>query len=220
MRPSDENQRGSTRPKLKSSKRSAKADGNILASLEHIPAGKAMQPTEAGPPLPWLLAGGGVVLVLIASIAWLAHVNATTVRPLPKADSQGHAAPLIVDRQPTPRMPAAIIDEPAERAMMLAQASMAPLVMMPAAAPAQHVVREAAVKLVAAPRPGPARAATAKKPRVQRAPAPAPEAVDSDIALISAIVAHASGHTGERTQAGQTACQPGRKCTAKGPNQP
>jgi hypothetical protein len=216
VRPSDENQLGSTRPHLKSARSPASANSNILASLERL-ANKKHSRTAPRSNTAWLSAGALVVLGLIGTIAWLAHVNATTLRPLPVADARGRPLP-DMPAASAARLPAAIIDEPAERAVLLAKAEIPPLVMLkPAPAP-----RPTAPVMVERTAPPPKRAPAKKAapPKLaaapRKAPAPTvkqePEAVDSDVALLSAILSYSSRHAAERDEA---ACQPGKKCPAK-----
>lgn len=204
MRTSDENQRGSTHPLFKWPRR---------------PGGARAKQHNAA----WLAAGGALVVVLVGVVAWLAHVNATTLRPLPVADARGRALPV---EAPAPRLPAAIIDEPAERAVLLAQAPVPPLVMLkpaaPAARPAPAPARTPQAAATARPK-APDRAVvarTAAAPKKPRPAAPVMEAepVDRDIALISAILAQSSRHAAERAPDGDAACPAGKKCPAKTPD--
>jgi hypothetical protein len=225
VRPSDENQLGSTRPHLKSARRTASANSNILASLERL-ANKQHSRTKPRPNPAWLSAGALAVLGLIGTIAWLAHVNATTLRPLPVADARGRPLP-DMPAASAARLPAAIIDEPAERAILLARAEIPPLVMLKPAAPPPRPPAPLMVER-AAPAPKRTPAKKAAPPKVAAAPkkAPAPpvktepEPVDSDVALLSAILSYSSRHAAERTQVDEAVCQAGKKCPAKGPVQP
>ena len=215
MRPSDENQPGSTRPHLKSARRPASANSNILASLERL-ANKQHSKTAPRSNTAWLSAGALIVLGLIGTIAWLAHLNATTLRPLPVADARGRPLP-DTPAASAARLPAAIIDEPAERAILLAKAEVPPLVMLkpappPPRPPAPRMVERAAP----APQRTPVKKAAPPKPAAapKKAPAPAvktePEVVDSDVALLSAILSYSSRHAAERARTDE----------AKGPVQP
>lgn len=80
----------------------------------------------------------------------------------------------------------------------------------PAARPARALAARPPVK-AAAKKTSRSAGTTKTKPR-------APEVVDSDVALISAIVAHATHHAAERER--QEACPSGKKCPAKPPARP
>ena len=207
MRPSDENQHGTTRPNLmSSSRRGGNSDDSILARMDKARGLSARARTA------WLAAAGGLIAVLIATVAWLAHTSMTTPHPLPIDGVAATLPPLVM----LPRTPVAAAAPP-------------PAVRMPARMPAPVPVRVIALAPhAAAPQPKPAappravaavtptpapphaqRLAAARKAR----PAPATEApeaapVDLDIALISAVVA-------SRHRAEQAACAGGAHCPPK-----
>lgn len=243
MRPSDENQNGSTRPNLMSpSRRSAASEDSILASLERGPSSTR---THRG----WLIIGGSAAAVLTLMIAWLAYGNATSVRALPPSAVKRPAAPpadngMLNQSLPSISIPApqsaAIIDEPAAEAPARPALVMLPREATPArdertavaAMPQEERVSRPApavktipVKPSAAPRQvaKTAKAAATKAgARKAKAPAPAPSPVatpevDSDVALLSAILAHSTRHAAERAQ--QESCQ-GKKCAVKPSTQP
>ncbi len=93
----------------------------------------------------------------------------------------------------------------------------------------EYAVRQAAaVKPVAAPRQAAkaskqppkrsdVRGIAAKKAKTPATPPAAAHEVDSDVALLSAILAHSTRHAAERAE--QESCQ-GKKCPAKPPGQP
>ena len=87
-----------------------------------------------------------------------------------------------------------------------------------AASPARTVVATAPARpAVAAPSPRPVVAAAAPARPKKTTPAapsarPEPAAIDSDIALLSAIIMHASRHAGERAQMEAAQCGAGKKC--------
>jgi hypothetical protein len=84
-------------------------------------------------------------------------------------------------------------------------------------APAKPAAKAPPVKMAVA-KPAPAKPVVAiapPRPRKQvAAPAAAPEpaAVDSDVALLSAIIMHASRHAAERAQLEAARCGAGKKC--------
>lgn len=129
-----------------------------------------------------------------------------------------------------PKQPAAVIDMRAERTMIKSDNSTRPpLVMLKpdaahakdaavAPAPRVAVAKPAASKAVAAKpaavaphKTAVAAAARPKKPAPAPAAAPEPP-VDSDVALLSAIILHASRHAGERAQLEAARCGAGKKC--------
>jgi hypothetical protein len=247
VRPSDENQNGSTRPNLmSSSRRQAGAEDSILASLERGSSGTRAHRS-------WLIIGGSAAAVLTLMIAWLAYGNATSVRALPQSAVKRPAAPPVDDGMLSQTLPsisipapkaAAIVDEPTgdptgrPALVMLPQEELeahkepAPVAALPqeerASRPALVVktapAKPAAPRQVAKSTRAPAARAevktvAAKKPK---APVPAKVAtpeVDSDVALLSAILAHSTRHAAERAQMEKETCQ-AKKCAAKPLTQP
>ena len=123
--------------------------------------------------------------------------------------------PMVTLKSPSPA---------AKSANRAADAAPAPAPRTAAAKPAKP-----APKRLAAARPAPARAVTAAArpaspprfaavPARQKKPAPAASqaaessAVDSDVALLSAIIMHASRHSSERAQMEAASCGAGKKC--------
>jgi hypothetical protein len=193
----------------------------------------------------WLIIGGSAAAILTAMIAWLAYGNATSVRTLPQSAVMHAVVPPPDNSMLTQSVPslsiqapqaAAIVEEaPAERPglVMLPReqrevAKPAPEVREPGAAPVREAPassKPAIDRTAAAPkqlaRPAkvaatqqPARAAAPKKAKV--VPAATAE-IDSDVALLSAILAHSSRHAAERAQ--QESCR-GKKCPPKAAAQP
>ena len=209
MRPSDENQNGSTRPNLMSSSRRPAASGDgILASLERGPSAARTHRS-------WLIIGGTAAAVLTLMIAWLAYGNATSVRALPPSAIKRPAAPA---HSAEPSSRTAMVMLPAD------ERARAPVEALPKEERLSRpppVARGIAAKPVATPR----QAARTSKPAVarpkvrtvaaqkQKAPSPtaSPE-VDSDVALLSAILAHSPRHAAERAR--QQSCHR-KKCAAK-----
>jgi hypothetical protein len=111
VRPTDENQHGSTRPNLMSPSRPGGGEDNILAMLERDAGrGRASQ-FSSHPRMAWYAGAGAAVVAMVAALGWLAWENATktrelpleTTRALPADDTRIAAAP------PAPAAPAAAI---------------------------------------------------------------------------------------------------------------
>lgn len=236
MRPSDENQHGSTRPNLMSARRRAAGnDDKILAKLERgTPAGVARH--SAATSVAWLGAGGCAIAVLIGALIWVAYVNATTPRPLPLARSKPfpisqaapearQSAPERIEQAAAPApvqlAAAVILDEPVEHYLPPPK---------PAAAVNKPAPRVTAPARAATLRPAsytaqpvkPARGVTRARSKASQvaAQASAEPVLDSDVALLSAIVAHLPRHSAEGGQteaasACDNATDPGKKCPVK-----
>ena len=228
MRPSDENQATSTRPNLMSGSRpgaSRNGEDSILAKLERDPARRhggrsALRKAGYG-------AGAMVAVALTATLAWLAADNgkpqpmlaqaaepATPPAPVvspPPEQAQGAAA--LIDEPPPPPPPLRLLEGP----RMAAPPE--PPAPTPVTVPDKRPAPKAAAA-VATTRPRPTVAARADKPvakarqqatrpasrpaqRPARAAAQAKQGeppVDSDVALISAVIVHANGHTEAREE--------------------
>lgn len=270
MRPTDENQAGSTRPNLMSSRRGA-GEENILAMLERDSA-RRMGTRMSGVRLAWYGAAAALAGILAGGIAWLAWDNHKGVQEMQARHDAVVAPPAMTDAVPPPQAPpvaapapvvdaprtAVIVDESAHKGDTTVASGVPPLVMLPpeelgnakpvAPAPRPVPVPESLAEKPAKAKTEPARAAlrggAEKKPEKAARPAPRPakparaasivkaksaarpaatararkaapgaEApVDSDVALISAIIAHSERHRGEREAAG--ACS-GAKCPPK-----
>ena len=125
-----------------------------------------------------------------------------------------------------PKLPAAVADARPARPSARPDAATRPALVMLKPAPVKAVAVAGAAKAatatprksapVAAVKPPP-RAAVASVPRSKK-PSPVPAtaaaepAVDSDVALLSAIIMHASRHAGERAQLEAARCGAGKKC--------
>ncbi len=216
MRPTDENQTGSRRPNLMSSSRRGGGEINILAMLDRQSgkprARRKLAWIGAGALLACALAGGLAWLLHAPSGGFDDHrIAADLPEPKPAA-SLPVRTPVSLPEPPRhveqrPRQGATIVDQPSHEAAGIFPADMLPDDMKaaatmprlaapapartPAAKPASHA---------AAPRAGATRTATATphqeapaRPRraaVAPKPAHAPAAVDTDVALISAIIQH------------------------------
>lgn len=245
MRPSDENQHGSTRPNLLSgARRHVGGDDNILQRLERDSARHASGNRSRAT---WYAAAASLVLLMIIVLAWTAYDNASTVRVIPMtrvpADNGG-AAPVTVDpRETTPVTGPALVQvttsPPAAPAPVTA---LPPLVLLPSheAASSKPPVPAKAAEMAPTAGPVPAklavrtaptvppasaiarpagRVAVAARPRKPAAgPLPTEAAVDTDVALLSAIIIHDSAHAEEKAQLdAAAACSRagGRKCPGR-----
>ena len=195
MRPTDENQDGSTRPNLLSGgRRRLTDDDNILARLERDSAREALGHRSR---TALIAAAGALVIVLLTVGAWFAyeHVNTTRVLPMTRmtvdlapADATGvetgQARVLdgAGDKQPRPvTAPHVAPGSPAT--------GLPPLVLVNSARPAAPAP-PAGVPTHASARPG--------KIAEERI---APDTVaDTDVALLSAIIIHDSAHAAEKAQ--------------------
>jgi len=229
VRPSDENQATSTRPNLMSGSRpgaSRNGEDSILAKLERDPArrhggGSALRTAGYG-------AGAMVAVALTATLAWLAADNGKPQPMLAQAAEPATPPAAVVAPPEQAQGAAALIDEPLPPPpplRLLEGPRMAAPPEPPAPSPATVPDKRPAPKAAAAAagtaaRSGPAAAARAErpapKPRPQATrPAPRPaqrparaaaqarrtEApVDSDVALISAVIVHANGHAEAREE--------------------
>ena len=159
---------------------------------------RATPPDISGPSAAALIKGGFAPLPapdlkLASAVADLPPEPAkpppmVMLKPAPEALAKPAAAPAPAPKPAARRAPA----KPAAKAPPVKTAVAKP-------APAKPVV-------VAAPAPRP------KKPAAAAVAAPEPAAVDSDVALLSAIIMHASRHAGERAQQEAARCGAGKKC--------
>lgn len=233
---------------MSGSRRPGGGDDNILARLERDAkrgvAGKSWKHTRAA----WCGLAGVLVIGLIGALAVLTRenlaINRKPVLVAAKVDAfepggaasetRSGFAPLPVGNPP--RRTAPLVDAPPERVMVKAgeTAKAPPLVMLKPTAPgsakpaaARNAPPKPAAKrepVKAAPAPIRVAVAAAAPVRVKKtAPAavavrPESSALDSDVALLSAIIMHASRHAGERAQLEATQCGAGKKCPP--PNDP
>lgn len=232
MRPPDENQHGSTRPNLLSgARRHVGGDDNILERLERDSARHASGNRSRAA---WYAAAASLVLLMIVVLAWTAFDNASTVRVIPMtrvpADNGG-AALVTVD---PPETPPALVPAPAP------VATVPPLVLLPSHEAASSAPPVSAKSAELAPPAAPVKPAARTAPTVAPAPAvarpdvrlavaarprkpgagvlPTDAAVDTDVALLSAIIIHDSTHAEEKAQLdAAAACSraSGKKCPGR-----
>ena len=214
MRPSDENQAPSTRPNLMSASRpgaSRHGEDSILAKLERDPARR-----QGGRRLLRRIgygAGAMLAVALTGTLAWLAADNgkpqpmlaqaAVPEAPHPVTAPAPHqpGAAALIDEPPPPPPPLRLLEGPR---MAAPPPEPAPEQRLPAPK-AALAIQAARPKAVAAakPRPPAARPATRPAARPARTAAPPKQAeapVDSDVALISAVIVHANGHAEAREE--------------------
>ena len=230
MRPPDENQPGSMRvPFMSVPRRPVSTEDNILARLERDGRhGAARSPWKRS----WIARCGVASLAvigllgLLGLLASLARDNMALHQPAVAAgiaagstaapDPDQARAPIVASEALLPPpVPALVVDvRPAPSLVMLAPTP----VKVAAARQAARAPRKSAPLAAAQPplaRTVAASAARPKKrlPAPERKPAAAPEpAIDSDVALLSAIILHSSRHAGERAQFEAAHCGAGRKC--------
>ena len=204
MRPTDENQPCSRRPNLMSSSRRTNGEINILAMLDGYAPGRRLL---ARPAVLWYGAAGVAACSLLVVLAWLVRSETPARETAPAAAARGapHVAetPAYAVRDSiqvaVPSMHTAPADDTLVQAtprgaIVVDVAPPAPAtVPAPAAATAHHPpVRPPAS------RPAPPLAHADAAARQKRAAArAAPATVDTDVALISAILQH----TGTRNEA-------------------
>lgn len=199
MRPSDEHQTASTRPNLMSASHRAGAEDSILAKLERD-SPRRHRPRRAFR-VAWYAASAMVAIALTGTLAWLAAGNgkpvAGTLAPGPAAAPQAPATALVVEPPPEAPPPLRLLEEPkaVKAAPRPAPPSRAALPAFPR--PVAKADARPAAPLAARARPAPARPTPRQAVRQARATQPARPAepsVDSDVALISAVIVYANGH--------------------------
>ena len=193
MRPTDENQAGSTRPNLMSSRRGAGVE-NILAMLERDSA-RRMGPRMSGVRLASYGAAAALAGILVGGIAWLAYDNHTSAQELQSAHDASNVE--VVPTMPDPVLPpqappalaaanpveaphpAIIVDESARKRDATVASAVPPLVMLPpeevkgtkpmpaAAPPAQDSVQ---AKPATPAKPEPVRTVARVEKKVDKAP--------------------------------------------------
>lgn len=239
MCPPDENQHGSTRPNLLSSaRRHGGGDDNILERLERDSARHASGNRSRAA---WYAAAASLVLLMIVVLAWSAYDNASMVRVIPMtriSTDNGGVAQAPADPPETLPVPgAALVQVPATPPAAPAPVvTVPPLVLLPsheaaptkaaepavaaAPAPVKPTVRAVpTAPLVAAGTRPAVRLAVAARPRKPGvAPLQADVTVDTDVALLSAIIIHDVAHAEEKAQLDAAAActrAGGKKCPGR-----
>ena len=219
MRPSDENQPGSRRPNLMSSSRRTNGEINILAMLDgHAPGRRRL----ARPAVLWYGAAGVAACSLLVVLAWIvrgeapprdaatsaargaSHDAETPAYAAPDsiqvAVPSMHTAPADDTLAPKTTRGAIVVDVAPPAPATVPAPAPATAATMPAA-PAHAAAHHAPVRPPAS-RPAPSLAHADAASRQRRAAARASSAtVDTDVALISAILQH----TGTRNEAAEGA---------------
>ena len=211
MRPPDENQPASMRASFMSApRRPASTEDNILARMERDGRRGGARVSWKRSWVAWCSVAGLAIIGLVGLLASLARDNVAlhqpaaagmAAAPTPAPEPYRARASVVASEAP-PSLPvsAAVPDQPTAPAAVV---DVRP-------APAANAPRKSAP--LAAAKPPPVRTVAASVARTKK-PAPAPEpAVDSDVALLSAIILHSSRHAGERAQLEAARCGAGRKC--------
>jgi hypothetical protein len=236
VRPTDENQPSFTRPPFMSAtRRPASTDDNILARMERDSRRGGASWKRSW--IAWCSLAGLAIIGLVGVLATLARENIdvhqpalaeSTPAPAPAPDPYAARPPLLAGGgdgfAPLPAvsapLPAVSAPPPVQAkppAIVADTRPARPSMVTPKPTPNRAVAPRKSAPL-AAVRPPPARAVVTSVPRQKKpapAPAPAPTlepAVDSDVALLSAIIMHASRHAGERAQIEAARCGAGKKC--------
>lgn len=240
MRPPDENQPDAMRAlSISVTRRPASADDNILARLERDGRRGGARPAWKRSWIAWCSVASLAIIGMLGLLASLARENVALHQPTaaagsttasdpynaraPTVASEGTTLAPLPTSDPTPD-PAAMPAQPKPPAMVVdAQpAGPSPAMLKPAPLKAAAMRPAASARRgapVAAAKPPPTRTSMARiarlkkpSPAPERAPAAPPEpAVDSDVALLSAIILHSSRHAGERAQLEAARCA-GRQC--------
>jgi hypothetical protein len=221
VRPTDEDQPGSRRPNLMSASRRTSGEVNILAMLDGLgsrPRGRRIRL--------WYGAGGMLACALAGVLAWTVRAPAPEARPAALALELPAPAAVAPASASAVSGGATIVNLPA-----VASADAGPALALPQAVPAQnHAVANAPVHAaaqktavarqpVARPSVAVVRPAPHRTPKRLAAPgrsASAAAPVDTDVALISAIIQHAANG---RTGSDDGACGD-KPCVARTPPQP
>jgi hypothetical protein len=179
VRPSDENQHGTTRPNLmSSSRRSSNSDESILAKMDRARGLSTRARTI------WLAGAGGLIALLIAAIGTLAYTNSRTPRVLPVDNASAAPPPPGSFDMPHSEAPAQIVNVAPHDDPAATPAALPPLVILPrASAPLPPVATlaraSAAPAPLSAPMPPPVYAA---RPPAPMSPAPIPAPARSVVA--------------------------------------
>ena len=231
MRPTDENQPGSRRPNLMSSSRRTNGEINILAMLDgHAPGRRLL----ARPAVLWYGAAGVAACSLLVVLAWLvrgetpARDTATAAPPhsashdayaardsIQVAVPSMHTTPAEDTLVPAPTRGAVVVDvAPPAPAMVPAPAAAAAIPAAPARAAAHHTPLHPPPS-----RPAPSLAHADPAPRQKRAASRAASSatVDTDVALISAILQH-TGTRNEAAEGTETAPCADKSCKPRLPS--
>jgi hypothetical protein len=204
-------------------------EDSILAKLEREPARRHGKPGRGGARVAWYGAGFMVAAGLTATLVWLAADNgnpapllarAPTAPPV-AAPARITPAPLVTTVAPPHPSSAALIVDPPSDPPPLRLLTPAPKAAEPVRVPVRTPVRvpatpakpgvKAAPRTVAVPpKPKAPAAKPAARPAGKLARAPQPprqsEQVDSDVALISAVIVYGSGNPEGRREETPEAC--------------
>lgn len=220
MRPTDENQYGSTRPNLMSSSRRG-SEESILSMLERD-SGRSRRHSAGRMTL--YGAAGLLVVALVGTVAWLARdsgsqqqveptlvsrpapmVAMADVTPAPHESRHAEGAAIIDNPEPPPLGPRSAAPQPADPpplVLVTPQATAAPKASeavqqaaparLPAAAPAKpaRVARAEPARPRPAAKPAAAARSPVRKPAAKKGKPAERDRVDTDVQLLSAIISH------------------------------
>ena len=193
---------------MSGSRRAGGGEDNILARLERAAkrgaAGKSWKHARAT----WCGLAGLLVIGLIGALAVLTRENLAIHRKPVLAEAKVGAfdpGAASVARSGFAPLP---VGNPPRRTAAGETAKSPPMVMLKTAVPppAKPAARARAAAAAAAPR------RVKKTVPATIAVRPEPSALESDVALLSAIIMHASRHAGERAQLEATQCGAGKQC--------
>lgn len=150
MRPTDENQPGSTRPNLMSASRPGGGEDNILAMLERDAGRGRGSQFSSHPRTAWYAGAGALVVAMVGALGWLAWENANkvpevTVETTLVLPSEGTSVAAAHDAPPAPAaalaQDAAHLHAPPSPSPAAAQAHAAPVAAIIQAASAAAIVQ-------------------------------------------------------------------------------
>lgn len=241
MQPSDEHQASfkqtAARPNLMSSTRRSGSEASILARLDSDPAARGGSAAR----LAWYGTAGLIAVGLTATLAWLAagtgqpalelaqagKVTEHKPRPVfpieprppvavsPQPLAQQGSAAVIVDAPPPAvpaPVPAPVPTQPGAPPLRMLEAAPAPAPPRTVAAPAKAAAPRVTTQARSRPPAAKAPPRQASRPVRSAGSARADTTVDSDVALISAVIFHANGHAagqeGENATCADESCRP------------
>lgn len=187
------------RPNLmSSSKRQASSDGKILASLEKGSGTNTVKSGIAPVSGVWRKSRNSLLFLLCVGLAWLTYDNATSVAKVPEpavaSTESRQAVPqitIVESKKPLPALVAPPEPAPAVATIKEEVVNLPPAVAAAVTAPS---IPAMPVRLATTDKTKPAMRPTVAKKATKPSPAAAPDATppDSDVAILSAIVAQ--GH--------------------------
>ncbi|MFP5392150.1 MAG: hypothetical protein ACLGI6_11505 [Gammaproteobacteria bacterium] len=207
MRPADENQSHGKRPSLfASSTRPQTQDEQILARMERGGPRSAAAPATRRGRTALLGLGLLTVAALVSTLAILARQGGPAIKPAPEV-LVSVQVPVLPELPAPATGPALLVEQAAPvQTVPLHVAAVKPAV-KPAIKP---------VKIAARPAPKPAAKTVPAKPALRPRPtaAPADPAMDTDIAILAAVLSQSPRHAHPAEGPAELACQ-GKECRNK-----